>query len=125
MLPWDELIESYREANRQQADHISVKLRAVGCVAINKISQQSRPEATWSQSEIEILSKMEHQRWNANRWLEGWQYGPRDDSKKLHPNLVPWEELDEPTREYDRKAVQQIPALLNLISKVIVRQELA
>ena len=121
MLPWDQLSESYREANRHQADHISVKLRAVECVVISTNEVKSKPEANWSDEEIETLSKMEHQRWNANRLLEGWQFGTRDDFRKRHPNLVPWEDLDEATRDYDRNAVKQIPELIRLTQKVIVR----
>lgn len=119
MRPWEQLSEAYREANRHQADHIPVKLRAVGCVtaAVN----DPRPPAVWSDAEVELLSAIEHARWNANRWLEGWQLGPRNDARKTHPKLVPWAELDEPTRQYDRDAVRQIPELLGIVGLKVVR----
>lgn len=121
LRPWPHLNESYREANRHQADHIWVKLRAVQCVAVKKGELGTQRPAQWSADEIETLARMEHARWNANRYLEGWQVGPRDDSQKRHPNLVPWDELDEPTKDYDRNAVRQIPELLALLGRVIVR----
>lgn len=123
MRPWEQLSEAYREANRHQADHIPVKLRAVGCVsaAVN----DPRPPAVWSDAEVELLSAMEHARWNANRWLEGWQLGPRNDARKTHPKLVPWAELDEPTRQYDRDAVRQIPELLGIVGLKVVRSATA
>ncbi len=31
MVPWQELPEGLKESNRRQADHIGVKLKAVGC----------------------------------------------------------------------------------------------
>jgi hypothetical protein len=119
MRPWEKLSEAYREANRHQADHIPVKLRAVGC-ATAAISDLRSP-AEWTDGEVEILAAMEHARWNANRWLEGWRLGPRDDGRKTHPKLVPWADLDEPTRQYDRDAVRQIPELLKLVGQKVVR----
>src|SRR5437870_1347323 len=39
------------------------------------------------------------------RLADGWTYGPRrDDSAKKHPCLVPYEELPESEKEYDRHA---------------------
>jgi hypothetical protein len=119
MRPWHELNEGYREANRHQADHIAVKLRATLCEAAP--FGDPRPVAIWSDDEVELLAKMEHRRWNANRWLEGWSVGPRDDANKRHPNLVEWQDLDDETRDYDRKAVRQIPELLELLGLKVVR----
>ena len=123
MRPWDELAESVKEANRDQADHMPVKLRAVNCEAIPRDQLQGRESAHWTDEEIETLAKMEHQRWNANRWLDGWRLGPRDDAKKIHHNLVPWEELDEEIRNYDRAPARNIPELLALAGQVVIRRE--
>jgi hypothetical protein len=119
MRPWEQLSESYRESNRHQADHIPVKLRAAGCVIA--ASDDPRPPAIWTADEVELLAAMEHARWNANRWLDGWRLGPRNDARKTHPKLVPWAELDEPTRQYDRGAVRQIPELVGLLGRKAVR----
>src|SRR5207244_4228676 len=32
---WEELPENIRESNRQQADHIAIKLRAIGCKLVD------------------------------------------------------------------------------------------
>ncbi len=47
---------------------------------------------------------------------EGWRYGPsRNDASKEHPNLVPYDQLPEHEREYDRKtALETIRMLLSL-----------
>lgn len=121
MRPWGELAESDKEANRDQADHMAVKLRAVNCLAVPQDQLQGRELAQWTEEEIETLAKMEHQRWNANRWLDGWHLGPRDDSKKSHNNLVPWEELDEKTRNYDREPARNILKLLELAGRAVAR----
>jgi hypothetical protein len=51
----------------------------------------------------ELIAKNTHEVWSAGRIKDGWSYGPtRDDEKKTHPCLVPYEELSEEEKEYDR-----------------------
>lgn len=51
----------------------------------------------------EELAKNVHEVWASGRIKEGWTYGPRrDDTKKQHPCLVPYDELPEEEKEYDR-----------------------
>lgn len=50
----------------------------------------------------ETLAKNTHEVWAASRIREGWTLGPRDDVKKQHPCLVPYEELPEIEKDYDR-----------------------
>ena len=64
----------------------------------------------------ELLARNTHENWARQRIAEGWQYGPRrDDERKEHPNLVPYEELSEADKEYDRStAMETIKAILAL-----------
>ena len=56
----------------------------------------------------ELLAKNAHDLWAAQRISEGWQYGPkRDDKRKNHPDLVPYERLPESEKEYDRIAAME------------------
>ena len=51
----------------------------------------------------EDLAKNTHEIWAAARMKEGWTYGAkRDDVLKTHPDLVPYNELPESEKEYDR-----------------------
>lgn len=53
---------------------------------------------------VELIAKNVHEVWSLERIKEGWTYGPvRDDIKKTTPCLVPYEELPESEKEYDRK----------------------
>lgn len=52
---------------------------------------------------MEDLSRSNHDTWSLHRIAEGWTYGPtRDDSKKENPCLVPYDELPEIEKNYDR-----------------------
>ena len=52
---------------------------------------------------VEALAEDVHEQWAAARMRDGWRYGPaRDDRNKLHPCLVPYGELPESEKEYDR-----------------------
>lgn len=52
---------------------------------------------------IEKMAKNVHEVWAESRLAQGWTYGnKRDDEKKTHPCLVPYEELPEEEKEYDR-----------------------
>jgi hypothetical protein len=56
----------------------------------------------------ERLAENAHDHWAAQRIAEGWVYGPaRDDAKKTNPDLVPYAELPESEKEYDRTAATE------------------
>ncbi len=52
---------------------------------------------------IEALAENVHDTWAKGRMDGGWTYGPvRDDAKKQHPGLVPYADLPESEKAYDR-----------------------
>lgn len=54
----------------------------------------------------ERLAENTHDVWASARIANGWRYGKhRDDTAKLHPCLIPYSELPESEKEYDRKTV--------------------
>ena len=65
---------------------------------------------------IVLMARNVHDVWAGSRIAEGWPYGEqRDDQLKTHPCLVPYEELPETEREYDRQtAVQTLKLILKL-----------
>ena len=53
---------------------------------------------------VEQMSKNSHEIWAESRIRQGWTYGElRNDEFKTHPCLVPFEELPDSEKEYDRK----------------------
>ena len=62
---------------------------------------------------IEEMAKNVHEVWARNRMDEGWTYGPvRDDAHKKHPCLVPYEDLPESGKDYDRATSQETLKLI-------------
>ena len=121
LLPWDSLPETLRDSNRDQASDIERKLDAVGCEAIRATSSDAPLEFT--REEVEVLARMEHDRWVAERTRDGWTLGPeRDVSHKTSPYLVPWPELSEHARDLDRETVRGIPTFLSGLGFAVVRR---
>lgn len=52
---------------------------------------------------IEQMARNVHEVWSQSRMEQGWTWGPqRDDTLKTHPDLVPYDELTEVEKQYDR-----------------------
>lgn len=64
----------------------------------------------------EKIAKNVHDIWASSRIKDGWVYGEkRDDTKKTTPCLVPYEELEELEKEYDRNtAVETLKLVVAL-----------
>ena len=57
---------------------------------------------------VELIAKNVHDVWAKQRIEEGWTYGEtKDSNKKTTPCLVPYEELPEEEKEYDRKTAME------------------
>ncbi len=65
---------------------------------------------------IEQMAKNVHEVWAQSRIKQGWRYGnERSDALKQHPCLIPYEELPEVEKAYDRDTALET---LKLISKL-------
>lgn len=69
----------------------------------------------------EMLARNAHEIWAQQRLADGWRLGPaRDDEKKRHPCLVPYEELPESEKIYDRStAMETVKAILALGFRIV------
>ena len=117
---WNELSRFYQDSSRQQAHHMAVKARAVSLRIVD--GQASGDEMSIDSDDVEILAEMEHRRWMAFMYLDGWQFDPkRDDRTKRHDCLKPWAVLTDEIRKYDRDPVKEMPEHLKKINKKLVR----
>lgn len=87
---------------------------------------QIRPEDLPAELQpvLEALAEKVHDTWAAGRIRENWVYGPkRDDNMKTHPDLVPYSELPDSERQYDRiTAAQTIRYLLDMGYELVKKQ---
>ena len=69
---------------------------------------------------VEEMSKNVHEVWAQTRITQGWTYGEeRNDAEKKHPCLVPYEDLSEEEKEYDRHtSIETIKLILTLGFKI-------
>lgn len=69
---------------------------------------------------VEQMSKNVHEVWAETRINQGWTFGEkRNDDLKTHPCLIPYEELPEEEREYDRNtSIGTLKLILKLGFKI-------
>ncbi len=119
LLPWEELPETFRMSNRDQARHAADKLAAIGCVVVPR-SDPAKAIERLGPDEMALLARMEHDRWLGERTAQGIVYGPVRTSDE-HPDLVPWEDLSSEAREKDARFVRDLPGLLAEVGFEILR----
>ena len=57
---------------------------------------------------MEQIAENVHENWAKSRLDQGWVLGPeRSDAKKTHPCLIPYEDLPESEKVYDRKTAME------------------
>ncbi|HTH49559.1 MAG TPA: RyR domain-containing protein, partial [Candidatus Limnocylindria bacterium] len=110
-VAWEDLSAEMQEANRNEANHIAIKLKAAGLHLVPLTALEAEP-FSFTPDEVEQLAMLEHDRWVKERTALGWTPGPRNAENKTNPNLVPWSELPEASREMNRASVRQLPTFL-------------
>ncbi len=120
MARWDELPEAMRESNRDQAAHVGVKLEAAGCTLERLVPGGEMFQ--FDGEEFERLAELEHERWVRDHERNGWTLGPaKDPNGKVTPYLVPYDELSEEIKDYDRDTIERLPAFLASLGYQIKR----
>jgi voltage-gated potassium channel Kch len=123
MVPWAQLPEDLKDANRRFADGIGAKLKAAGCALVPApVTNSGGGDFSFSDAEVEELAKLEHDRWVRDKERDDWSYGPeRNEADRVHPLMVPWEKLPEKEREKDRNPMRELPRILARVGLEIQR----
>ncbi|MEP7239444.1 MAG: RyR domain-containing protein [Devosia sp.] len=117
-VEWARLPEPFRDDNRAVADHMDLKLAETFMLA-----RPGGTAAALTSDEIEQLAGLAHARWWAAKALSGWRYGARrDDRTQLHPDMISYAALDEPTKQKDRDEVASLPAMAALAGETLARE---
>ncbi|MCL2105826.1 MAG: RyR domain-containing protein [Oscillospiraceae bacterium] len=111
-MPWEELSPHFKLSNINQAMNYRETLALIGC-EMHPAKPDKPPLKRFTESEILVMAKREHDRWVAEKIEDGWAYAPvRNDDKKLHDCLVSWEALSEEVQGWDKDpCANMIPIL--------------
>jgi len=122
--PWSRLSGSLKSQNRDQVRDNFEKFRRAGLLVRRADSCDGTPLEKLEAETVESLARDEHARWSDHKRAQGWDWGPRvDKERKKHDCLVAWSDLDEKTREKDRRPIERFVALLGEEGLVIVDPE--
>lgn len=101
---WNDLSDFARRSNLAAADHFMTKVRVLAQkygaeTALKTLLERYRNAAP---EEKDRYRRIEHARWCRFHYLNGWRYGERrDNEKRLHPLLVPFDRLNPAEQEKD------------------------
>ncbi|MBD0694592.1 DUF1003 domain-containing protein [Streptomyces sp. CBMA123] len=124
LLPWEELPEELRTANRRQAHQLGERLAAVGCLMV-PTSEQAAPDAVggfedFTEEEAEVLARLEHE--HEHRYGTGTGPGVLVPGQRDgRATFLPWEELSDRARARTVESVRLIPAVLAGVGFQVVR----
>jgi hypothetical protein len=96
------LEHAFKGSSEAAAHHVAIKLAAAERLGTAAGTPSLTPAAR------DALARMEHNRYVAERLLEGWRYGPRSDTEKLRESLCAWEHLPESEQAKDYEQVALI-----------------
>ncbi|MCA9468175.1 MAG: hypothetical protein KC643_22420 [Nitrospira sp.] len=105
--------------------HAQLPSRILFPIAFDRIMDHYQPRPIDTDSVLlpdelleltEKLAENSHDHWAKLRMEQGWTWGEeRNDSKKTHPDLVPYQDLPESEKDYDRRtAMETLKAILAL-----------
>jgi RyR domain len=119
-FPWDRLDETYRQSTRDAAAHIPAKFASAGIDAARWRGVRGLPRLGADEhlfeghAELERFAELEHERWMAQRRMDGWRAtdaDAQDRDARRHPSLAPYETLSDEVKEFDRVFVRQTEAV--------------
>ena len=120
MRDWDEVLETYRAANRAVADSAMTKLWDAGWRPAAK-GEKGDTAPTVDAGLLPQMARREHDRWMAERLMSGWRPAapgePRDNDLMAHDKLIPWDALAEADRANDAVQVRAAMDVARLLHK--------
>jgi hypothetical protein len=119
---WDKLSEEMRVSNRRVVSHIPAKLASLGFDLEPWLAKpdDERPdlpelgEPLFRDGSDDRLATaiLEHDRWIADRYLNGWKPGARNNDRKVHDCLIPYDHLTPDKQAYDLGIADWLAATL-------------
>lgn len=118
---FEDLDDSARYSNLRQAMNIGKKLQKVGYVLVSQ-DADGQEITQLDDDTIEQYAILEHDDWMEGKIKDGWSYAStRDDSQKKHNCLVPWSQLSEMYKEYDRDVARNVIRLAAMVDMKVIK----
>lgn len=130
---WNRYTDAEKDWNRYPARHFEIKLRAAGAMIVDVNNAQDVAELDLNSVDVrtkELLARMEHNRWIAEKLITGYVPGEYMEDKrlekeikrklKIHPALQPWKDLEQSEQDKDFYAFNNVKDILAKANKKIV-----
>ncbi len=117
-------IEQFKDAWNDSKNYLVAATSNRMKTYIPKSIDLSDVELTEDLNELrEAIAENAHEVWAENRYAEGWRYGAqRNDELKLHPDMVPYSQLPEGEKEYDREMAMKTIKLLKKLGYDLIKR---
>ena len=112
--PWKDLPESWRSSNRARADQIPLMMELAGLHVRTDVASPS--EFVLTEAEVEQLAALEHRRYSIEK-----QLAAQGTLQKQRAAPVPWEELQERDKEWNRAEIRRLPEFMAGLGMELVR----
>ena len=122
LVPWDNLQPSLQASNRRFAQSVGDVVAQLHATIRPLAGPVADGDLVLADESLETLARFEHERWMRDLERDGWSVtqGNKDPLKKLHPLLVPWEDLSDHEKAKDRDAIRALPQMLSLVGYELV-----
>ncbi len=122
---WNQLSDREKEFNRRSARHLKIKMNLMGYEISDDLSMPILELPQFSPEQKRMMARLEHKRWNSEKYLDGFIPGqlPEDKKKKrvyknifrIHPDIRPFEELNENDIAKDENTFEDLKTILKAV----------
>jgi hypothetical protein len=130
---WDKIKDAQKDSNRLPARHLFVKLRYVKADLSDQEHGEELDFTALGEEVWDRIARMEHNRWNAEKYISGFVRVDSVEDKNLgaflktnlkcHWDLIPFDDLPLETQEYDKFTFKMAPVIASLNHKRILKRQ--
>jgi uncharacterized membrane protein len=120
--PWELLPEVLRAPARAEARQFGEMLASIGCLMVPASGPE--PALTFTDQEVDLLARLEHERWMAGQLALPLGDGP-GLTDRARSRLVPWEQLPDRVQVRYADVARGVPATLASVGFQVLRYDMA
>ena len=123
-MVYADLPDEIKGDNIAAARRIPEVLSHAGLGVVTEADPEPAVDTKVLEDKIELLAEAEHNGWLDHKLNNGWSYGEtRNDSRKTHNLLIPYNKLLEQDKEKDRNSVRSYPEIVKMVGCKIVHSD--